>query len=182
VAGGMADNDLSTTALDGGEQINHRETARELQPRSVRLRLIAADAVAFVVAVVVAFFLQAIFKPVPSFIVAQHVFLVVLSVPVFAVGAGLNKMYLARANQTPREESRNILKATAVGTAGIVTIAFVVQYGALSRFWVWFFFASVLLLVNVVVPLPGASSLVCEQTVGYVVASSSSAQMRTQSD
>ena len=115
---------------------------------AARLRLVAADAVAFLAAIGLAFYLQSVFRPVPKFIVVQHVLLVLASVPVFALGAGVNKLYLARANQTPRDESGNIVKATAVGVAGMLAIAFAAQYEELSRLWVLFVFASVLLLVN----------------------------------
>jgi exopolysaccharide biosynthesis polyprenyl glycosylphosphotransferase len=59
-----------------------------------------------------------------------------LSAPFFALGAGLNHLYVARANERPSDEYRNVVRATAVGVAGLIALAFIVQFKTMSRLWV----------------------------------------------
>ena len=45
-------------------------------------------------------------------------------------------MYLARANERPAEEARNIIRTVGVGIGILVAIAFLAQFKELSRLWV----------------------------------------------
>lgn len=110
---------------------------------TARNRLVLADVVALMVGVAVAFGLQRLLRPVPDFIVAWHVLLVVASLPGFAFGAVVNRLYLARANARPGEEAQNVLRAVGIGVGVIVSIAFAVQFKDLSRLWVFLVAASV---------------------------------------
>lgn len=99
-------------------------------------RLMLADLLAVLSGMALAFVAQEVFRPVQTFIVARHVALALASLPAFAVGAGLNRMYHARANERWATEVGNILKTTAVGVATILALSFAVQFDQLSRFWV----------------------------------------------
>lgn len=95
-----------------------------------------ADALAFVIGVGLTFGVQAAVRPVPSFVIDRHLWLMLASLPGFVVGAGINKLYLARANERPLEEARNVLKAVGTGVACLVMLALLSQYKELSRLWV----------------------------------------------
>ena len=103
---------------------------------NLKARLCVADLVALVVAAAMAFGVQALVRPVPATISYQHGALLVASLPFFAFGAYINRLYLARANERPSEEWRNIIRTVGVSIAGMVALAFVVQFSALSRLWV----------------------------------------------
>jgi len=110
--------------------------AKRVSPKRLKRRLIIADALAVVVGVLIAFGIQALVRPVPSFVITRHLWLVAGSAPALALGAGLNNLYQARANERPLEEARNVLKAVSTGVSGLVIIALLSQYKELSRLWV----------------------------------------------
>jgi exopolysaccharide biosynthesis polyprenyl glycosylphosphotransferase len=102
----------------------------------LKRRLVAADVVAATIGVAVAFAWQNIVKPVPGDIVVEHVLLFAASIPGFVLGAVAYRIHQARANERPRDEFTNILKAVALGVGCIVLIAFATQYDDLSRLWI----------------------------------------------
>lgn len=106
----------------------------------VRLKRIVmlSDFAGFVVAFALTFWAQAMLRPVPTFVVRDHIILLVCSSPAFAAGAGLNHLYKARMNERPLQEAANVAKAVGVGTGGLLLMALAIQYEALSRFWVAF--------------------------------------------
>jgi exopolysaccharide biosynthesis polyprenyl glycosylphosphotransferase len=112
-------------------------------PRELKRRLMMADAAALAAGIVVAFELQHLFRPVPRFIVWQHLALTVVAVPAICLGAAVNKLYQARANERPEEELWNILKTVGLGVAVLVAAAFALQYDDLSRLWVILLGASI---------------------------------------
>lgn len=105
--------------------------------------LMAADAIAIVVGLAAAIAVQAAVKPVPWFGRRDEIVLSLLSLPGFAIGAGANRMYRARANERPGEELLNVCKTVAVGVGTIVLIATAVTYKSLSRFWILTMFVTV---------------------------------------
>lgn len=108
-------------------------------PGNLKARLLVADGAAVVAALIVATAAQFVFRPVSSPTALQHVVLGVVGLPGFAVGASINRLHLARANERPAEETRNILRAVAVGMGALLGIAFLVQFEELSRLWVILF-------------------------------------------
>lgn len=105
----------------------------------LKRRLMFADAVAIAVAIILAFQLQMFLKPVPDFVAYEHLALSLVALPFFALGAGFNHLYLARANARVQQEVWNVVKAVAVSVVALVTTSFVVQYDDLSRLWVSLF-------------------------------------------
>ncbi|MGB3736744.1 MAG: hypothetical protein WA964_17425, partial [Ilumatobacter sp.] len=124
---------VADASIGGGTARRMRVEAK--QP-SLRRRLILADIGALMVGVASAFAVQAVAKPVPLVVASNHVLLVIASLPGFAIGAGFNRLYLARANERRLEEASNVLKAIGVGVSWMLIISFAVQYGELSRLWV----------------------------------------------
>ena len=108
-------------------------------PSHLKRRLMFADAVASVVAILASFQIQMLVKPVPQYLAYKQLALVAFALPIFAVAAGLNRMYLARANQQVGEEAWNIVKSVGAAIAAILTLSFVLQYDELSRLWVFLF-------------------------------------------
>jgi len=138
---GIADTDtqVRVPTEDSSADKSHATTdtsENEFSPGVIRRRLIAADSAAVMGGVTLAFLVQTLIKPVPSYIMIEHLVLAACSLPMFAVGAAVNHLYKARANERPSEEVKNIVRATAVGLAGVLAIAFAVQYKELSRLWV----------------------------------------------
>ncbi len=103
---------------------------------TLKRRLIGADLTAIVVGFALAFANLEKFRPVPASSVYEHLAFVVISLPAFMIGAGLNRMYHARANERRLEELSNIFKTVAVGMSVLLVTAFVLQYRELSRLWV----------------------------------------------
>ncbi len=86
-------------------------------------------------------------KPVPRHIAYEHLALLVVAIPAFVVGANLNRLYLARANERVKEEVWNILKAVGLSIAVLLTVSFVIQYRELSRLWVLLLAGSMTLML-----------------------------------
>lgn len=109
----------------------------QLAPETIKLRVVLADVVAFLVGITLAFAVQRLVRPVPMNIVAEHALLVVASLPGFALGAFASRLYQSRANARRTEEAGNIARTIAVGIGLTVTLAFAFQYKELSRLWVF---------------------------------------------
>ncbi|HEX4980365.1 MAG TPA: sugar transferase, partial [Ilumatobacteraceae bacterium] len=84
-----------------------------------------------------------ILRPVPRDVWSTHGRLLAVSVPVWIVGMGANKLYTARANERRTEEIRRIFSATGTGVGSVIAIAFASQYKELSRLWVVVLFLSI---------------------------------------
>ena len=111
----------------------------ETSPKiNLKIALVLADLMALAVGLIGAFVAQAVIRPVPSFVTADHALLALASLPAFAIGAGVSRLYRARANDRPLEEAANNFKAVGMGMAWILAIALAVQYDELSRVWVAF--------------------------------------------
>ena len=104
--------------------------------RTVKRHLAVSDLTAVLVGFAAAFVVQAIVKPLTSYGVSQHAVLMVISLPGFAIGASTTRLYQARANERPSQESRNVLRAVAIGVALMVLLAFALQFKELSRLWI----------------------------------------------
>ncbi len=114
-----------------------------MDPLALKQRLMCADAVAVCVGVFVAFLLQEALRPVPRQVWSTHGRLLAVSVPVWIIAMGMNKLYTARANERRTEELRRIFAATGVGVGSVIAVAFLSQYKELSRLWVIVLFLSV---------------------------------------
>jgi exopolysaccharide biosynthesis polyprenyl glycosylphosphotransferase len=135
---------LSTTAgRNGAAPAVQRSVGGTIDPHALKQRLMCADALAICVGVGVAFLLQELLRPVPHQVWSAHGRLLAVSIPMWMVAFGMNKMYTARANERRPEEFRRILAATGVGVGAIIAIAFAAQYKELSRLWVIALFLSV---------------------------------------
>jgi exopolysaccharide biosynthesis polyprenyl glycosylphosphotransferase len=114
---------------------------RHLTPNELKRRLMVSDASALGVGLVVAFIVQAMLRPIPRFEQERQAILVLMSLPGFALGAGLSRLYHSRANERAAEEAANVLKAVGIGTGGILFIALAITYKDISRFFVLMTFA-----------------------------------------
>ena len=106
-------------------------------------------ALAITVAIIVSFQAQMFLRPVPQDFAYKQLGLVLVALPAFALAAGLNRLYLARANERIREETWNIVKAVGSSVAALLTASFLIQYGELSRLWVALFGLSMALAMMV---------------------------------
>lgn len=109
---------------------------RRITPATGKRGLIAADAAALAVGFALAFVVQRAVRPVPGFVVRDHLILGFVSLPAFVAGGAMSRMWLARANDRPEHERSNVVRAVAIGVAGMLSIAFAFKFGSLSRFWV----------------------------------------------
>jgi exopolysaccharide biosynthesis polyprenyl glycosylphosphotransferase len=114
-----------------------------MDPLALKQRLMCADAVAICVGVCVTFLIQEMLRPVPRNVWSTHGRLLAVSVPVWIIAMGMNKLYTARANERRTEEFRRIFAATGAGVGSVIAIAFASQYKELSRLWVIALFLSV---------------------------------------
>lgn len=103
---------------------------------SIKTQLILADSAAVFVGVAAAFVIQALLRPVPRFIMSDHLLLVIASLPGFIIAAGFNHLYQARANERRLEEVRNVLKTVGFGMSSMLLFSLAIQYNQLSRLWV----------------------------------------------
>ena len=108
-------------------------------PRRLKTWLLAADATAILLALLASTAMLVTVRDLPMWLDMRHLILGLVSLPGFVVGAAANRMYLARANERPSEEARNIIRTVAVGMGTLVLIAFLVQFKELSRLWVVLF-------------------------------------------
>ncbi len=109
---------------------------RTPSPRRLKRCLMLADASAAGIGIALALQLQHVLRPVPRPIVYREALLLIAVIPCFAIGAGFNRLYQARANERQAQEAWNVVKAVGVGIGGLVTIAFALQVGDVSRLWV----------------------------------------------
>lgn len=99
-------------------------------------RLMVADGLAVVLAVIASIELQQFLRPVTGSAVVHEVLLAIAAVPFFVVGATVNHLYRSRANELRFEELWNVVKTVGLSVAGLVTMSFVLQIHDLSRMWV----------------------------------------------
>ncbi len=118
-----------------GRVHNDEGAPGRLRPHQLKLRLAIADTTAVAVGFAFAFGLQRLLRPVPGWIVAQHVALIAVSVPGFIIGAITNRMYRARANERVSQEVSNVTRAVAVGFLALIAVSVAVKYAELSRLW-----------------------------------------------
>lgn len=104
---------------------------------TIRRRLIIIDFLALASGASVALILQALLKPVPDFAVTGQLWLLLASLPAFAIGAACNQLHRSRANERPGDEARNVAKTVVVGIAALLFVALVTQYKDISRLWVF---------------------------------------------
>jgi exopolysaccharide biosynthesis polyprenyl glycosylphosphotransferase len=117
------------------ESVEGRSSAAS--PRNLKYRLIAADALVVVAAIMFTFVWQSLVRSEAQLgEQRRHLVLATLTFPVWIVSFSLNKLYLARAVERPAEELRRILNASIVAIGVIVAFSFVLQFKALSRLWV----------------------------------------------
>ncbi len=107
--------------------------------RRLKSRLLIADTAAVLFALLSATGALYVVRDLPAWLDFRHLLLGLASLPGFAVGASLNRMYLARANERPSEEAGNILRTVAVGLGTLLLISFSIQFKELSRLWVVMF-------------------------------------------
>ena len=136
-----ADGQLTELPLSVSEEV--------LPVLRLKRRLMLADALAITVAIIVSFQAQMFLRPVSQDFAYKQLGLVLVALPAFALAAGLNRLYLARANERIREETWNIVKAVGSSVAALLTASFLIQYGELSRLWVVLFGLSMALAMMV---------------------------------
>ena len=136
---------LASVAFDGQPETDESHVALASVPLSavesrpanrLKQRLIVADSAAFALGIAVAFGVQFVVRPLPASSVLGHVLLLLIAMPCFALGAGFNHLYRARANDRWTDEAWNVVKSVAVSVTAVLAVAFVVQYKDLSRLWV----------------------------------------------
>ncbi len=138
--------------IDGGRDSDpSSDRCGSFSRRKVRYkrRLMMADALAVVAGTALAFKLQLVLRPVPARTVVEELALVIVALPFFAVGAGLNRLYQARANERRAEEVVNVLKAVGLLIGGLLFGAFAVKYNEFSRLWVALMTVSVTVMLVV---------------------------------
>lgn len=110
-------------------------------PRAVastlKARLVLADAAAVGAGLAFSFTTQMVARPVGQLVMTRHLLLFIASLPAFAVGAGVSKLYQARANARRMDEARNVVRAVGIGMSSLLLISFAVQFNELSRLWVF---------------------------------------------
>jgi exopolysaccharide biosynthesis polyprenyl glycosylphosphotransferase len=137
--------DISVTREIGDHTaIQHSLVGEAPTSLQLKRRLMLADAFAITLAVIASFQAQQFLRPVPQHLALKELALLAVALPAFAVAAGLNRLYLARANERVREETGNILKAVGSSVAALLTASFLVQFGDLSRLWVALYATSML--------------------------------------
>jgi exopolysaccharide biosynthesis polyprenyl glycosylphosphotransferase len=114
-----------------------KATRSGLAPETLKQCLLAADLLAVIAGIGLAFIWQSFVSP-DSRLGNQrpHVSLAVVTFPGWKVALSMNKLYFARAVARPTEEARRIINASLVAVGLIVITAFVLQFKDLSRLWV----------------------------------------------
>jgi exopolysaccharide biosynthesis polyprenyl glycosylphosphotransferase len=113
-----------------------KELRPSIAPRTLKHRLIAADALVVALSTTFAFVLQGIMRSQEELGVQRaHLVLATLTFPIWIVSFSLNKLYQARAVERPTEEFRRIVNASLVSIGAIVAFSFVLQFKTLSRLW-----------------------------------------------
>ncbi|MEO6571754.1 MAG: sugar transferase [Ilumatobacteraceae bacterium] len=107
-----------------------------LRRRHLKACLVGADALSLLLGLAVSIVVQRVVNPVPASIVANQLRLFVLAVPAYAVGAFALQLYRHRANERRAQEWANICKTVVLGAAGVVSSAFFLHDGSLSRLWI----------------------------------------------
>ena len=133
----------AVSAPNGVAPIVKEPESGSMDPLALKQRLMCADAVAMCVGVCLAFVIQEMLRPVPHSVWSTHGRLLAVSLPVWIIAMGANKLYTARANERRTEEFRRIFSATGAGVGSVIAIAFASQYKELSRLWVIVLFLSV---------------------------------------
>lgn len=132
--------DAGTTATESSreESMQVARTSRPGTTASVRLkaRLVLLDVGAFAIGVAIAFGIQAAVRPLSRDNMTEHFLLVLASLPGFAIGAMMGRLYQARANERPMVEARHVIRAIGVGLGFLLLISLTIKYQELSRFWV----------------------------------------------
>ncbi len=105
-------------------------------PSRLRHQLIAADAAAIAIGIMATFVLQAMVRPVPHWIQAEHLLLACVAAPIWMLTIGANKLYMARVVERPADELRLLLVSGTVAVGAMVAVAFALQYRDLSRLWI----------------------------------------------
>jgi exopolysaccharide biosynthesis polyprenyl glycosylphosphotransferase len=105
-------------------------------PTRRKIGLVIADSIAIAVGIAITFAIQALVKPIPDFLVADHLMLSTALIPGFAIGASYNRLYQARANERVGEEARHVANAVATAIIAVLVVGFVFQFSDLSRLWV----------------------------------------------
>ena len=129
----------SASAVERGPESPRSAPVEKPPMLRLKRRLMIADAMAVAVGVILSLWAQMFLKPVPLHLVYTQLALLVVALPAFALTAGLTHLYLARANESKREETWNILKAVGSSVATMLAASFLVQYDDLSRLWVVLF-------------------------------------------
>jgi len=115
-----------------------------IAPKVLKQRLIAADVLVVALAISLAFLWQWLVQPADHLGVQRsHLVLAFITFPAWIVSFSLHKLYQARAVERATEELRRIIYAALTAIGVVVAVSFVLQFKALSRFWI----ASILILV-----------------------------------
>lgn len=130
---GVGDRTAITERLPRVEITNRPDV---LDPGVVRRRLIAADAAAAALGVILAFGIKEVHESMTADLANQHLMLIGGAAPAFAVGAVTNQLYRARANARRSDEFVNVVRAAVTGVGVLIILAFAVQMKDLSRLWV----------------------------------------------
>ena len=139
MSGRMAVRATSSSELRNSHQVDDLATSAGPVTRtgsSWRRRLILADTIAVLAGFATAFVVLQVFRPTLDRIVAEHILLMVVSLPGFGFGAATTRLHLARANERPSQEAMNIVRTVGIGVAVMVTFGFALQFRNLSRLWV----------------------------------------------
>ena len=112
-----------------------RERGPAIDPRSARRSLLLADLGAIAVAVVVAFAVQHVVRPVDAGTLVRQIVIAVATVPFWVVAITATRLLDSRATERIGEETQRIVGATMMIIASVVAVGFAVQFDSLSRLW-----------------------------------------------
>jgi exopolysaccharide biosynthesis polyprenyl glycosylphosphotransferase len=109
---------------------------RALAPAALKHRLIVADIVAITVGLAIGFGVQRLLRPVPDDVLVSQTALALASLPVWLLACHVRRLYTARVVARFDAEVQRLFQAALLGIAGLMGIAFFVDFDALSRLWV----------------------------------------------